>query len=136
MSYEYGYMADSDINMTNRRIFNLPNPELNSEPVTKKYADTHYSGGRGGAKRDKGDTDPQGPQGPAGPQGPTGPQGSKGDTGPQGLKGDKGKQGLKGDKGDTGPRGPKKNKGDQGQQVQRVTKEILDRYDHKNPRET
>ena len=84
LSYEYEYIADSDINMTNHRIFNLPNPELNSEPVTKKYADTHYSGGGSGAKGDKADTGPQGPQGPKGPQG------SKGDTGSQGLKGDKG----------------------------------------------
>ena len=41
--------------MANHRIFKLPNPELNSEPVTKEYADTHYSGGGSGAKGDKGD---------------------------------------------------------------------------------
>ena len=42
MSLSYGseYMADSDINMAEHIIFNLPNPELNNEPVTKEYADT------------------------------------------------------------------------------------------------
>ena len=40
LSYGYEHMADSDINMTEHRIFNLPNPGLNSEPVTKEYAAT------------------------------------------------------------------------------------------------
>ena len=77
LSYGYEYMSDSDINMTEHRIFNLPNPELNSESVTTEYADTHYSGGSGsGAKGDTGDI---GPQRLTGPQGPAGSQGSKGD---------------------------------------------------------
>ena len=36
-------MAGSDINMAEHRIFNLPNPELNNEPVTEEYADTPIS---------------------------------------------------------------------------------------------
>ena len=43
LSYGYEYVADSDIDMTEHRIFSLPNSELNSEPVTKEHADTHYS---------------------------------------------------------------------------------------------
>ena len=102
LSYGYEYMADSDINMTEHRIFNPPNPELNSEPVTKEYADTHYSGGSGsGAKGDKRDI---GPQGPKGNKRDTGPRGNTGSRGPKGNKGDQG-QGTKGDKGDTGPQG-------------------------------
>ena len=57
-----------------------------SEPVTRSYADTHYSGG-------------------SGQRGPRGLKGDKGDRGIQGLKGDQGDQGiqgLKGDKGDSG----------------------------------
>ena len=34
---------------------NLPNPIGDSEPVTKSYTDTHYSGGSGGAQGPKGD---------------------------------------------------------------------------------
>ena len=76
LSYGYEYMADSDINMTEHRIFNLPNSELNSEPVAKEYADTHYSDGSGsGAKGDKGDIASQGRQGLQGPKG------DKGDVG-------------------------------------------------------
>ena len=62
----FGYSSslsiiDEDIDMQGNRIINLPNPSTGSEPVTKSYADTHYSGGgsgRGpkGDKGDKGDT--------------------------------------------------------------------------------
>ena len=128
MSLLFGYSSsfdniqEEDLDMNNNKIINLPNPSMGSEPVTKSYADTHYSGGGGqrGPKGDKGDT---GVQGPKGDQGDTGPQGPKGDTGNQGLKGDKGdislqgpkgNQGPKGDKGDTGAQGLKGDKGDQG----------------------
>ena len=139
MSLLFGYASDlelveEDVDMDGNRIFDFPDPTEDGEPVTKGYADKHYSGGGGdqgdtgpqGPKGDKGDT---GPQGPIGPQGPQGPQGSKGDTGPRGPKGDKGDPGPKGDKGDpefggprglqgpqglTGPRGRKGDKGDTG----------------------
>ena len=122
MSILFGYSSnleaiEEDINMNNNRIINLPGPTTGSEPVTKSYADTHYSGGGGGQWGPKGDTGPQGSKGDTGPQGPkgdTGTQGSKGDTGAQGPKGDKGDvgpKGSKGDKGDAGPQGPKGDKG-------------------------
>ena len=66
-----------DIDMNGNKIVDLPSPKSDSEPVTKGYADTHYSGSGGGGSQ--------------------GPKGDKGDTGPQGP------QVLKGDKGDTGP---------------------------------
>ena len=55
-----------DIDMNGNRITDIPSPTTDSEPVTKGYADTHYSGGSGqqGPKGDKGDTGSQGPQGP------------------------------------------------------------------------
>ena len=59
--------------MDNHKITNLPNPLSNTEPVTRGYADTHYSGG-GGSKGPKGDKGDQGPRGPKGDQGPQGPQ--------------------------------------------------------------
>ena len=140
MSLLFGYSSglptiEEDINMNGYKITDLPSPSTNSEPVTKGYADTHYSSGGGsgqrGPKGDKGDTGAQGPkgdkgdtgaQGPKGDKGDTGAQGSKGDkgdTGAQGSKGDKGDTGLqesKGDKGDTGAQGPKGDKGDAGAQ--------------------
>ena len=134
MSLLFGYSSSSsdlknigeDIDMNENRIIDLPNPLEDDEPVTKGYADTHYSGGdKGdtGAQGDKGDKGDIGPQGPKGDKGDIGPEGPKGDTGaqgPQGPKGDRGDigpQGPKGDKGDvgnTGPRGPKGQKGDIG----------------------
>ena len=62
--------------MNGNKILDLPSPTSNSEPVTKGYADTHYSGGSGhrGPKEDKGDTGPQGPKGDTGLQGPQGPR--------------------------------------------------------------
>ena len=140
MSLLFGYSSglstiEEDINMNGYKITDLPSPSTNSEPVTKGYADTHYSSGGGsgqrGPKGDKGDTGPQGlkgdkgdtgsrgPKGDKGDTGPQGPKGDKGDTGPQGPKGDKGdtaSQGSKGNKGDTGSQGPKGDKGDTGSQ--------------------
>ena len=140
MSLLFGYSSglstiEEDINMNGYKITDLPSPSTNSEPVTKGYADTHYSSGGGsgqrGPKGDKGDTGPQGPKGdkgdtgsqePKGDKGDTGsqgPKGDKGDTGPQGSKGNKGDtgpQGSKGDKDNTGPQGPKGDKGDTGSQ--------------------
>ena len=128
MSLLFGYSSglatiEEGINMNGYKITDLPSPSTSSEPVTKGYADTHYSSGGGsgqrGPKGDKGDTGPQGPKGDKGDTGPQGSKGGKGDTGPQGSKGDKGNtgpQGSKGDKGDTGPQGPKGDKGDTGPQ--------------------
>ena len=83
MSLLFGYSNETieeDIDMNGHRIVDLPNPIINSEPGTKGYADTHYSGGSGRS-----------------------PKGYKGDTGQQGPKGDQGNQGPKGDEGDQGP---------------------------------
>ena len=64
MSLLFGYSSgletiEEDIDMNGNRIIDLPSPTTDSEPVTKGYADTHYSGGSGqqGPKGDKGDTD-------------------------------------------------------------------------------
>ena len=131
MSLLFGYSSglstiQEDIDMQGNRIIDLPEPVTGLEPVTKSYADTHYSGGGGGQrgpKGDKGDTGPQGDKGDTGPQGAKGnmgPRGPKGNTGAQGPKGDKGDVGLqgpkgsKGNKGDTGAQGPKGQKGDKG----------------------
>ena len=63
MSLLFGYSSnletiEEDIDMNGIKIIDLPSPTSNSEPVTKGYADTHYSGGSGqqGPKADKGDT--------------------------------------------------------------------------------
>ena len=71
MSLLFGYSSnletiEEDINMQGNRIINLHGPATGSEPVTKSYADTHYSSGGGGGQR--------------------GPKGDKGDTGPQDQK--------------------------------------------------
>ena len=135
MSLNFGYSPcletiKEDIDMNGNRIIDLPSPSTDSEPVTKGYADTHYSGGAAGCKGDtgpqrpKGDPDPQGPKGDQGNPGPKGDQGNPGPHGPQGTKGDKGdsgsggsgSQGPKGDKGDTGPQRPQGPKGDTGPQ--------------------
>ena len=136
MSLNFGYpppglgRIKNDIKMNGHKILDLPSPTTDSEPVTKSYADTHYSSGGGGSgqrgpKGDKGDTGPQGPKGDKGSRGPKGdkgntgpqgPKGDKGDTGSQGPKGDKGPQGPKGDKGNTGSQGSKGDKGDTGSQ--------------------
>ena len=66
MSLNFGYSPclgtiKEDIDMNGNRITDLPSPASDSEPVTKGYADTHYSGGGGqqGPKGDKGDTGPR-----------------------------------------------------------------------------
>ena len=42
--------------MDYHKITNLPNPTINNKPVTKGYADIHYSGGGGGGLSDSGFT--------------------------------------------------------------------------------
>ena len=147
MALAYGFDGEiigGDIDMEFNRILNLPNPTRNDEPITKGYADTHYSGGgaggdRGpkgdkgdpGPKEGKGDPGPQGVQGargllgPVGPRGRRGEKGDQGDDGPQGPKGDQGDTGKKGEKGDPGDQGPKGDqdlKGDPGNQGPRGPK--------------
>ena len=49
LSYGYdGFPIQGDINMDYHKITNLPNPTIKNEPITKGYADTHYSGGSSG----------------------------------------------------------------------------------------
>ena len=131
MSLLFGYSSrlstiEKDINMSRNRIISLPDPAIGSEPVTKSYADSHYSGGgsgqrgppgpqgprglqgspgRDGPQGPRGSDGAQGPRGSPGPQGPRGLQGSPGRDGPQGPRGSPGAQGARGPKGDTGPRG-------------------------------
>ena len=103
--------GNSNLDMRNHRILNLPVPIDEREPTTLKYV-THKLGvTKSGPKGDKGD---QGIQGLKGDQGIQGLKGDKGDQGPKGDKGDQGIQGPKGDKGDQGVQGPKGDKGDQG----------------------
>ena len=68
MALAYGFsktQVDSDKDFEDQyRIYNLPDPTSDNQPVTKGYTDTHYSSGGGkGPKGDKGDTGPQGPKG-------------------------------------------------------------------------
>ena len=121
--------GNSNLDMRNHRILNLPVPIDEREPATLKYV-THKLGvtksgpkgdkgdkedtGLKGLKGDKGDTGPRGLKGDKGDTGLKGPKGDKGDTGLKGPKGEKGDTGLKGPKGDTGPRGLKGEKGDTG----------------------
>ena len=72
MSLNFGYSPrlgriKNDIKMNGHKILDLPSPTSDSEPVTKGYADTHYSSGGGGGQRgpkgDKGDTGDAGKQG-------------------------------------------------------------------------
>ena len=94
MSLLFGYSSglstiEEDIDMLGNRIIGLPDPAIDSEPVTKSYADTHYSGGSG-------QRGPQGPRGSPGPQGPHGsdwPRGSLGSDGAQGSRGSPGPRG-------------------------------------------
>ena len=116
------FSVKDGLDMKQNPITNLPAPTQDSEPVTKEYADTHYSNSstHKGPKGDKGDVGPQGPKGNQGDVGPQGPKGDHGLTGSQGLRGDPGPQGPNGledpkvDKGDQGGRGPKGPKGDDG----------------------
>ena len=98
MSLNFGYSprlgrVKNDIKMNGHKILDLPSPTSDSEPVTKGYADTNYSGGGSGQRGPKGDTGSQGPKGDKGDTGSKGPKGDKGDTGSQGPKGDKGDTG-------------------------------------------
>ena len=113
MSLLFGYSSglstiEEDLDMSGNRIIGLLPPGTDSEPVTKQYADTHYSGGSGGTRGPKGD------KGNRGPRGATEPQGSPGSPGPKGNRGDQGPHGLKGNQGNTGPQGPRGAKGDKG----------------------
>ena len=72
MSLLFGYSSSSssdlkniegDLDMNENRIIDLPSPVEDDEPVTKGYADQHYSGG------DKGDTGAKGDKGDIGPRG-------------------------------------------------------------------
>ena len=69
MALLFGYSLglttiEEDIDMNGNKIVDLPSPTSNTEPVTKGYDDTHYSGGSGGQgpKGEKGDTRPQEPR--------------------------------------------------------------------------
>ena len=116
MALAYGFSTTevkSNKNFENHfRILNLPDPTTDDQPVTKGYADTHYSGGGGG-----GGVGPQGPEGPEGPQGPHGARGLRGppgSRGPQGSRGPEGSEGLQGPQGPQGDTGKKGEKGEQG----------------------
>ena len=97
--------------MNSNRVINLQDPSRNDEPVTKGYADIHYSGpGRQGPKGDIGNRGPKGDTGSQGPKGDQGVQGPKGDTrarcarvvqGPKGNTGARGQQGPAGTFGGT-----------------------------------
>ena len=114
MSLLFGYPSglstiQEDIDMQGNRIIDLPEPVTGSEPVTKSYADTHYSSGGGGgsSKGPKGDRGSPGPQGPQGSPGRDGAQGSPGPQGPRGLRGSPGAQGPRGLPGSPGAQGPR-----------------------------
>ena len=83
MALAYGFSkskVDADKDFENQfRILNLPDPTTDDQPVTKGYADTHYStGGGSGGKSPKGDKGDTGSRGPQAPQGPEGQQGMEG----------------------------------------------------------
>ena len=86
MSLFFGYSSgletiEEDIDMQGNRIINLSDPATGSEPVTKAYADIHYSGGGSQSKGDNGDR---------GSPGSLGSKGDRGSPGARGLKGDRG----------------------------------------------
>ena len=64
MALAYGFsktQVDSDKDFEDQyRIFNLPDPMSDNQPVTKGYADTHNSGGGGQGIGPKCDPGPQG----------------------------------------------------------------------------
>ena len=115
MSLLFGYSSglstiqEADLDMNNNKIINLPNPSTGSEPVTKAYADTHYSGGGGqrGPRGLPGSPGAQGPRGLPGSPGAQGPRGSPGAQGPRGLPGSPGAQGPRGLPGSPGAQGPR-----------------------------
>ena len=112
----FGYSSSSsdlknieeDLDMNENRIIDLPNPVEDDEPVTKGYADQHYSGNQKGSPGPRGE---RGPKGDTGPRGERGEKGDVGNTGPRGLRGEKGEtgsigpRGLHGQKGDVGNKG-------------------------------
>ena len=56
MSLNFGYSPrlgriKNDIKLNGHKILDLPSPTSDTEPVTKGYADTNYSGGGGGSPR-------------------------------------------------------------------------------------
>ena len=104
--------GNSDLDMKNHRILNLPVPIDEREPATLKYVTHKLRVTKSGPKGDKGGQGIQGLKGDKGDQGIQGLKGDKGDQGIQGLKGDKGDQGVQGLKGDQGIQGPKGDKGD------------------------
>ena len=91
--------SNGDLDMGGHRVTGLPSPTSSSEPVTKSYADTHYSNSatHQGPKGDKGDQGPIGDRGPAGPRGSVGATGQKGDKGDTGARGAKGTFSVSGD---------------------------------------
>ena len=124
------FNGDNDLDMKGHRVTNLPSPIDDSQPVTKSYADTHYSGGSGvGTQGPKGPKCDEGEQGPPRPKGSRGPMGDKGDTGRTGPHGDQGYNGSKGDRGgkdDPGVNGPKGDTGKQGPNVSKATPVLVD----------
>ena len=124
MALAYGFSTTevkSNKNFENHfRILNLLDPTTNDQPVTKGYADEHYSGGGGG-----GGVGPEGPKGPKEPEGPQGPQGPQGARGLRGPPGSRGPQGTRGPEGPEGPQGPQGPQGDTGKRVKREIKGSL-----------
>ena len=61
MSLNFGYSPyletiEEDIDMNGYKIIDLPSPTTDSEPVTKGYADTHYSRGGSGQRKETRET--------------------------------------------------------------------------------
>ena len=116
MSLLFGYSSSSsdlknieeDLDMNENRIIDLPSPVEDDEPVTKGYADTHYSGGKDGSPAPRG---LRGEKGSPGPRGLRGEKGETGNTGPRGLRGEKGDVGSQGPRGERGPTGNVGSKG-------------------------
>ena len=57
MSLLFGYASDlelveENVDIDRNRIFDLPDPTEDSEPITKGYADKHYLGGVRWARKD------------------------------------------------------------------------------------
>lgn len=105
---------ESDLDMNNNRIINLPAAVHSTDPIRlgelSSYLIQGPTGPKGeigneGPKGDKGDVGPQGPQGPQGSTGPQGSIGPQGPIGPEGPEGPQGPQGLIGPEGPEGPQG-------------------------------
>lgn len=76
----------NDLDMNGKRVYNLPYPTSNGEPIRLGDRDLLV--------------------GPQGPIGPPGAMGSQGVQGPRGFQGVQGVQGIQGVVGPTGPEGP------------------------------